>query len=533
MPLPEEPTPLPTPTRAATTREAGVPRAATPPPPPPASRRRRPKWETEPVRETDPTERPVWAFWRDRDGRRHAVAFVASLFGHALAFVLLTLVLIEGRGIGTTLVLEASLASDPADLQADAIAVTTDRADSASESMAIDPTDIRLPHPEAPTLGAESESTPVPESTIRAATSSELRNLSQLPTGGGLDGRSAGRRQELLDSEGGTPGSEMAVERGLEWLAAHQHEDGSWWFDLSTGPCRGRCRHSGNVGSSTAATGLALLCFLGHGDTPQEGKHSETVRRGLYYLQERIRFGPRGADLQEGTMYGQAIATLALTEAYGMTQDPSLRPLAQSALDFIVASQHKEGGWRYNPGQPGDMTVGGWQMMALHSGHLCGLDVPSPTVTSFSRFLDSVQTHYGARYRYLPEYDEATPVPTAVGLLCRMYLGWPRTMTPIRDGAAYLADLGPSRTDLYFDYYATQVLHHYGEPHWEKWNLTMREYLIRTQETSGHERGSWHFADEHGDQAGRLYSTAMSIMILEVYYRYLPLYGDRAVDFPY
>jgi len=77
------------------------------------------------------------------------------------------------------------------------------------------------------------------------------------------------------------------------------------------------------------------------------------------------------------------------------------------------------------------------------------------------------------------------------------------------------------------------VLHHFGEPYWDDWNRTMRDHLVRTQETTGHERGSWHFADQHGDTAGRLYSTAMAILILEVYYRHLPLYGDRAIDFPY
>ena len=89
---------------------------------------------------------------------------------------------------------------------------------------------------------------------------------------------------------------------------------------------------------------------------------------------------------------------------------------------------------------------------------------------------------------------------------------------------------GPSKTNIYFDYYATLVLHHYGGERWDEWNAPMRDFLIKSQSTKRHETGSWHFRDKHGNVGGRLYSTAMAIMILEVYYRYLPLYDAPAVD---
>jgi len=106
-----------------------------------------------------------------------------------------------------------------------------------------------------------------------------------------------------------------------------------------------------------------------------------------------------------------------------------------------------------------------------------------------------------------------------------MYLGWSRSHPPLADGVAFLAEKGPSSTNLYYNYYATQVLHHYEGASWQPWNENLREHLIKTQAKQGHEAGSWFFDDGHTRKAGRLYNTAMAILTLEVYYRYLPLYS--------
>ncbi|MFW6170608.1 MAG: prenyltransferase/squalene oxidase repeat-containing protein [Planctomycetota bacterium] len=355
-----------------------------------------------------------------------------------------------------------------------------------------------------------------------------LRRGSMRARGGGFEARQGELKARMLAAGGGTPETERAVQQGLAWLAAHQWQDGGWRFDFSDGPCSGRCRNSGTVATSTGATGLALLPFLGAGHTHQSGKYRHVVQNGLEYLKSRIAQTPEGADLQEGTMYAQGIATIAFCEAYAMTQDATLGPSAQAAIDFIDSAQHSEGGWRYYPGQPGDTTVFGWQMMALKSAELGGLNVPAPTVTRGKHFLDSVQLASGAYYGYVrPDKD---PGPTAIGLLIRMYMGWDRNDPRLVEGVDYLAALGPSPHDVYFDYYATQVLHHYGGAQWSTWNESMREHLLETQATRGHERGSWFFVDEHGSKGGRLYTTAMCVMILEVYYRHMPLYEERAVN---
>ncbi len=348
------------------------------------------------------------------------------------------------------------------------------------------------------------------------------------PSGGGLAGRTPAARARLVGERGGSAASEAAVARGLAWLAEHQLDDGSWRLNHHLAPrCQGQCRHPGNLGSTTAATGLALLPFLGAGQTHEQGQYRDVVRKGIYYLGSRMRLTEQGGDLQEGTMYAQGLATLALCEAYAMSGDESLRDYCQAAVDFVVHAQHPGGGWRYLPGQAGDTTVFGWQLMALKSGQLAALRVPSPTFSLADNFLDSVQTEGGANYGYTR--PEKNPTMSAIGLLCRMYLGWPREHEALGRGVAFLVERGPSPNNMYYNYYATQVLHHYGGEPWEPWNRALRDHLVATQSGDGHETGSWYFEDSHTKSAGRLYNTAVAVMILEVYYRYMPLYGSEAV----
>ena len=274
---------------------------------------------------------------------------------------------------------------------------------------------------------------------------------------------------------------------------------------------------------------MALAPFLGAGYTHLEGEHQETVRRGLYYLVSRALVMSEGVNLQEGTMYAQGLSAIVLCEAYAMTQDESLREVAQRALDFIDYAQDKRGGgWRYNPGEPGDITVTGWQLMALKSGQMAHLRVGSPSVHLVDRFLSSVQSEEGAKYGYMDKSPrEGT---TAVGLLCRMYIGWPRSHGALEAGVRHLSEWGPLQDNMYYNYYATQVMRHWDGPLWEEWNVKMRDSLVATQAAAGHESGSWFFEGKHTESGGRLCSTAFAIMTLEVYYRYMPLYRKQAFD---
>ncbi|MHB8973161.1 MAG: prenyltransferase/squalene oxidase repeat-containing protein [Pirellulaceae bacterium] len=513
--------------------EASVPRArSSGPPAPPAPLAGDPNLpvaDVSPlVQAADQDARPALS-WRDRWTLREITSFLVSLLVHVALILVLSLLIVSAPSSDElTLVVDSQPGEGLLPEEPDSGELMSSVAGSLASIETFQPLDARsaIELPESRILFGPVAPTSTAGPSPDASASQVLRSLG--PTGGGLQGRRGDRKGDLLGQGGGTPASENAVALGLAWLAAHQWQDGGWRLDLTSGPCNGQCGNSGSHGTTTGATGLALLPFLGAGQTHLEGTYRDVVHAGVYYLKNHIVPTPHGADLQEGTMYAQGIATIALCEAYGMTKDESLRPHAQRAIDFICWAQHSAGGWRYYPSQPGDTTVFGWQMMALKSASMAGLDVPSPVVNLAERFLDSVQSAGGAYYGYMS--PTRSPGPTAVGLLIRMYTGWEHYDPRLQRGVAFLAKEGPSQTDMYFNYYATQVLHHYGGPAWTDWNEQMRDYLIRTQAATGHERGSWFFVDKHGIQGGRLYTTAMCTMILEVYYRHMPLYESSAVD---
>jgi hypothetical protein len=352
-----------------------------------------------------------------------------------------------------------------------------------------------------------------------------------LPTGGGLAGRDATARASRAATRGGSEASELAVENGLRWIVEHQQTDGSWRFHHHKGDCAGRCPNEGTRESTTAATGLSLLALMGAGYTHQSGKYQTEVSQGLGYLQERIRYTPHGGILAEGKdgMYAQAIATMALAEAFSMTRDTSLVEPIQATRRYIVKAQHSGGSWGYNAGYPGDTTLTGWQLMALKSCQLAGFPTERTTWQVAESFIDSMRRSDGSFGYRTP--DDATITTTAIGLLSKMYLGMHKEHGDLSLGADLMLQTGPSKTDVYFNYYGTQVLHHLQDPDWKIWNEEMRDYLVSTQvHGEGHPDGSWYFPDQHGQVGGRLYTTAMSVMILEVYYRYLPLYEDKAIE---
>ncbi|MFO0896636.1 MAG: prenyltransferase/squalene oxidase repeat-containing protein [Pirellulales bacterium] len=361
----------------------------------------------------------------------------------------------------------------------------------------------------------------------------DLLQQSGVIGGTGVSGRGAASRGALVRQRGGSDASERAVALALVWLAEHQMPDGGWSFDHRLGSCQGRCRNPGAaVEARRAATAMALLPFLGAGQTHKEGKYKTTVSRGLYFLLQSMQATPIGGSFYEkqGRLYSHGLASIAVCEAYAMTRDKDLFEPARQAISFTCGAQDQlGGGWRYEVGQPGDTSAVGWQLMALKSAHMAYLDVPGVTVQRANKFLDSVQKPNGM-YGYT-DGGGGGPGTTAVGLLCRMYLGWKRDHPQLRAGVAYLDRLGPDPNNMYYDYYATQVMHHFEGEEWKRWNKKMRDHLVNTQAADGHERGSWFFEDPHGMAlGGRLYSTSLATMILEVYYRHMPIYGKDSTE---
>ena len=349
---------------------------------------------------------------------------------------------------------------------------------------------------------------------------------------GNFGGRNAVARKEAVKRFGGTPESEAAVERGLKWLASVQQRDGGWNFASV-----GQAGSPGTLGNCrTGATAMALLAFLGAGHTHgSEGPWQNQVTRGMKFLTDNAIVKNNRADLRgvvtrnEG-MYAHGLASIALCEASAMTPaDRTLAVLAQQSINFIDFAQDKRGGgWRYFPGQEGDTSVVGWQVMAMVSARAGQLVVPSVTFRRARRFLNAVQADGGAQYGYRSA-QTGRATTTAVGLLCRMYLGWDQNHEALRRGVNLLIRQGPSRDDAYYNYYAAQVLHHYGGRPWELWNAPTRDWLVQTQAKKGPAAGSWAPAGRHGDRGGRIYQTTLNIMTLEVYYRHMPLYRAEAL----
>ena len=366
-------------------------------------------------------------------------------------------------------------------------------------------------------------SPPVLDIAPRAADRSVLE-FTVPEVGSALEGREPGMKEALLAAYGGTPGTEAAVELALQWFKRNQHRNGFWSL---TGPYR----DGAAIENQVAASAMALLAFQGAGHTHLRGDYIDVVRKGWYALLGSQKpdgdFWRGGVEHQR--LYAQAQATIALCEMYGMSRDEEYREPAQRAIDYAIKVQDAQGGWRYRPGSGSDTSVTGWFVMALQSARMAYLDVDTKALENVARYLDSAASLDGSRYGYLPR-DGGTVSMTAEGLLCRQYLGWRRDDRRLASGVEYIGvhPIDFHDRNVYYWYYATQVIHHMDDDSWDRWNRVMRVELPKHQEVqSGREKGSWSpVGDRWGSHGGRLYTTALSTFMLEVYYRHLPIYAN-------
>jgi hypothetical protein len=358
----------------------------------------------------------------------------------------------------------------------------------------------------------------------------------------GLTSRSKNSKRELLDRYGGNDETEKAVAAALKWLSQHQLPDGSWTFAHGLA-CGAQCKDNGKATEArNAATGLALMCYLGAGQTHLEGDYKQTVFKGLSFLLRNMKVTDgkmpswynKGGGSSTGVMYSHGIASIAMCEAYGMSKDPDLKVAAQASINFIVYAQDpSRGGWDYSPKKSGggDTSVVGWQLMALKSAAMSGLTIPPGVSKKAEKYLDSVSANNGSVYGYRTPKGSSATAMTACGLLCKMYMGLPKDHSGLNVASEALVKKGPDPRNVYYNYYATQVLKQVGGPLWTQWDEKMKKELLSTQEKTGHAAGSWfNKSMQHGDVGGRLYITTMSTMMLEVYYRYMPIYGVQAED---
>jgi hypothetical protein len=353
--------------------------------------------------------------------------------------------------------------------------------------------------------------------------------------GGGSD------RLRWAEEGGGSRETEAAVDAALVWLSHTQSADGRWdASQFGAGKemvVLGQDRGGTGADADTGITALALLAFLGAGDTHHTGDYQATVRKGLEFL-VRGQDGDGNLGGEAGLyarMYCHSMATFAIAEALAMTGDPALRPPAERGVSFCLRAQNPStGGWRYRPGDMGDTSQLGWQLMALWSAERAGINVPPPTWTGAERFLRSVRRGQAGG---LASYRADSPVSTSMtaeALYCRQLVG--ETLGGADDAAAaseatqqLLRTLPePSRVNLYYWYYGSLALHRQQQLTdqnglaWQTWNNAMSGVLVNKQTRDGAEAGSWDPECIWGGYGGRVYSTALSTLCLEVYYRYAP-----------
>ena len=330
---------------------------------------------------------------------------------------------------------------------------------------------------------------------------------------------------------------------------AHQDRDGRW--DAATGRdadgravpgeddftahcppgeiCFGTCHY---WEADTAMTGLALLSYLGAGYTHQEGKHAATVRRGLDFLiaSQKPSGDLRGASLAVG-MYCHAMASLALCEAYALDgRSPTCGDRRSEPLRFLVKSRAVDGmSWRYEPRAPvGDTSILGWVILVLKSAKEIGFDVPPSAPTGAERWLRLVSSgRDGGLATYQPG-QPVTPTMTAEAWVCRQFLGVGGPGPSSAQAAAYVLEHPPSEEfNVYYWYYATLSMYQYGGGAWQQLERGLRDQLVSVSAAGGHQDGSWDPDESRwGRYGGRVYTTALSTLTLEVYYRYLRLYDE-------
>jgi hypothetical protein len=378
--------------------------------------------------------------------------------------------------------------------------------------------------------------------------------------GSGMYGwRNGGGKKRAIGRFGGSAATESAVLAALMWLSRHQEKEGRW-DTVKYIPGR-PMRYGGSEGkmkfADPAVSSLALLAFLGAGHTNKGGRFRDNVRRALTWLISQQNadgsFG-KAQWMQLVGSYNTTIGALALAEAAGMRCGSEAELAAQKAIDFICSHQNANGSFGYMKGT----SVSGWAMMALKSAKSAKLNVKDGVMEKCLEFFDACTEGPGADasydgvakvgYKARGQYSFASKgySLTAVGMLMRQYMGKDQDDMILVGYANHLMTQLPEwnfafngttdRQSFYYWYYATLSLFQMGQDYWKKWNTVMKKVVVDNQRKGGPMDGSLNDVDGSWDPdavwaawGGRVYSTAILCMCLEVYYRYshLYIYGNK------
>ncbi len=322
-------------------------------------------------------------------------------------------------------------------------------------------------------------------------------------------------RARAADTAEISPRSHAAIQRGLTLLAASQRDDGSW---------------PGSYGRTSGIVASCSLAFMAAGHAPGRGKYGKNVARAIQWILRKAQ--PDGVLFRRGMsghpMYHHGLAALALGEAWGMTQDKRIRDTLKRAIERIIASQNRRGGWRYFPRvADDDLSVTVMQLMALRAAKDAGIFVPRDVIDAGIEYIkrchNSKEAGKDGGFAYRPGGGSGF-ARTGAGVLSLQVAGDYRARE-VKQGVQYLllhAPVGKQKVGswyFYGHYYAAQGIYQsqsigvWGRKAWGDY------YPAITRELVGKQRrdGSWYGGYGH-------YATAMALLILEIPYRYLPIY---------
>ena len=305
-----------------------------------------------------------------------------------------------------------------------------------------------------------------------------------------------------------TPAADESIERGLAWLVDRQADDGSF----------GSAGYRGNV----AVTGLSGMALMSAGSTPGRGPHGASVARAVDYILAHTQhngFIASPGSSSHGPMYGHGFATLFLAECYGMSPRPELREKLSKAVKLIVATQNKEGGWRYQPQRAdADISVTICEVMALRAARNAGLHVPTETIQRTIGYVKRSQNADGG-FMYMIQGGESDFARSAAGVVA-LHSAGVYEGPEVKKGLDYLVQFIPreglvrrERYYYYGHYYAVQAMWQAGGDYWARWYPAVRDELISRQRQDG----SW-MSPISND-----YATAMACFVLQVPNNYLPI----------
>lgn len=345
-------------------------------------------------------------------------------------------------------------------------------------------------------------------------------------------GRSASGRAGALKKYGGKYGgaTENAVLRALEWLKEHQLEDGSWEGESS-------------ARTKTAMTGLALLTFLAHGETPTSERYGKTVEKAIRFLVEDDAKGDGTFRYVDGSMYAQGIAAYALAEAFALTRIPSIKPVMEASIARIVTGQQSTGAFNYGllaADTRRDTSVAGWMTQAMKAAYIGGASVPG-LKEAMDLAAAGFKTNYDPEkslFKYAPggpaeeNHGGVSPSVTPIAILGLQLLGRgkdpevPAAFNSISNWEPAWTEKHPSSWPLYTWYYATQAYFHTGGKDWDRWNSIFARMLVTNQNADG----SWTPNGTSEGTYGPVYATTLAALSLMVYYRFLPTYQPIEVE---